>query len=237
MALRIDRSGVAPELYLYGEIAAPAWYMGGEDSISAQAVIDGLAEVAGVKEIVVRINSPGGDVFEGVAIYQALQRFSGRVRVEVDALAASIASVIAMAGAEIVIAGNGMLMIHRAWTIASGNAEELAKVAESLKKIDESILATYTARAGDKAESAVFADMMAAETWLTAQEAVDVGLADRAGELRGVAASVKAGRFKNCPAHLIERAKQVPPKRSTITQIAARLSSLRERTGRPSPAA
>lgn len=234
MAFRVDTSSGTPELYLYGEIAVPMWYMDAGEVIGAQDVVDTLAGLATSKEIVVRINSPGGDVFEGVAIYQALQRFPGRVRVEVDALAASIASVIAMAGAEIVMAGNAMLMIHRAWTIASGNADELSKTVDALRKVDESILNTYAARVGEKVKREDLDAMVAAETWLTADEAVANGFADRAGELRGVSAAVREGMFKNTPRHLLgkqKRPEQKPAARQTVPQIAARLERLRTRIG------
>ena len=107
--LRIERGNGAPELYLYGDIAQQGGWYASESAVAKEDVLDALAAVAGEKEIVVRIASQGGDVMEGVAIYQALTRFPGRVRVEVDSLAASIASVIAMAGDEIVMGGNSRL--------------------------------------------------------------------------------------------------------------------------------
>jgi ATP-dependent Clp protease protease subunit len=213
--LTIDTTGPVPQLLLYGEIAARAWYMDAGEVISAEEVLQALAELKGAPDLTVRINSVGGDVFEGVAIYQALARFEGKVRVEVDALAASIASVIAMAGDRIVVAGNAMLMIHRAWTIAMGNQEELQRVVDSLTKVDESIVNTYAARVGDKATREQLVAWMAAETWLTAQEAVERGFADEAGELKaGAVAVVPDGRYRNTPAALLVPAGSGDPRRT-----------------------
>lgn len=240
--IRVDRTGAVPELYLYGEIAAPSWYMDAGDTVSAQDVVDVLAELINQPEIVVRINSPGGDVFEGVAIYQALARFAGKVRVEVDALAASAASLIAMAGDTIVVAGNAMLMIHRAWTYASGNAEEMAKVVDSLRKVDESLVSTYEARVGGKSTRADIEAWLSAETWMTASEAVTRGFADEAGALKpGVEAAVPAGRFKNTPRQWLRSGAQrqpakppekpAPEARSPVGAIAARIQQVRQRIG------
>lgn len=235
--LKLDLSGSVPQLYLYGLVAKPSWWAG-DDVISAEGVLGLLDQVDPGSELLVRINSEGGDVFEGVAIYNALARRGTRVEVRIDALAASIASVIAMAGDEIVIAGNAMLMIHQAWTWADGNADELEKIAATLREVDETILNTYEARVGSKATRDQIAAWQAAETWMGPAEAVERGFADRVGELKtGVAASVRAGRFKNAPASLCdspakgEATDGTPSERrlTSLPGIAARLKAVRRR--------
>lgn len=229
--LRIDTSGDTPELYIYDEIG-PAWY----GLIDAQAVLDALQGLGAASDLVVRINSPGGDVFAGIAIYNALVRHAARIRIEIDGLAASIASVIAMAGDEIVIAGNATLMIHRAWTVAWGNAEELGRVIESLQVIDDNIVATYDARTNDMASRDEIVAWLEAETWMGPYEAVARGFADRVGELQeGIAMHVPEGRYKNTPQRLLVPAATSaasppdPPIGRTIAQYAARIASVRQR--------
>ena len=212
--LVIDRSGDVPEIYIYDEIAPPMpeWW-GESDVVSAKAVLAALEEVGDVEKLVVRINSPGGDVFEGVAIYNALVRHSATIHVEIDALAASIASLVAMAGDIIVMAGNALMMLHRAWTIAYGDADELSIVVESLRRVDKTIIDTYDARTGDNSTPEQIEEWLAAETWMTAEEAIERGFADRAGELKaGVEARVPEGRFKNTPKQLISAKPQPAPK-------------------------
>lgn len=132
------------------------------------------------KQLTVRINSPGGSVFEGFAMYNALRDYARRknatVRTEVVGVAASIASVIAMAGDTIAIAENGFLMIHNAWAVAIGNAVEMRKIADVLDKLDTQLVATYVKRTGETAKSV--AGMMAEETWLDSADAVEMNFAD-----------------------------------------------------------
>lgn len=127
-----------------------------------------------------RINSPGGSVFAARAMETALREHKAKVVVHIDALAASAASFLAMAGDEIVMAKGAMVMIHKAWTLAWGNADDLVKTADLLSKIDGTLVETYADRS--KMSPDDIAAAMAAETWYTAQEAVDAGLADRIAE-------------------------------------------------------
>jgi ATP-dependent protease ClpP protease subunit len=229
--LKLDRTGNVPQLYLYGLVAKPSWWTD-DEIISAADVLGLLATIDPGSELSVRINSDGGDVFEGIAIYNALAGRKARVEVHVDALAASIASVIAMAGDEIIVAGNAMLMVHSAWTLADGNADELTKIAETLRKVDDTIRATYAARVGDRATPEQIAEWVAAETWMSASEAVERGFADRVGDLKtGAQAAIKPGRFRNTPKHLLAQ----PDKGTTrnnarhLPQIAARIAAARAR--------
>ena len=159
------------EIYIYAEIGG--WGIWAEDLIAELVALD-------VDQIDVRINSPGGSVWDGVAIYNALINHPARVTVHVDALAASIASVIAMAGDELVMARQAVMMIHEASTIAYGNAAEMRSVADVLDMLSEQISTVYEDRTGVGAET--WRSAMLAETWYTAEEAVAAGLADRVAE-------------------------------------------------------
>lgn len=130
-------------------------------------------------DITLRINSPGGDVFDGIAIYNDLLAYDGKVKVEVVGLAASIASIIAMAGDEIVIADNAMFMVHNAWTIAVGNRHDFGDTAATLAKIDDALARTYAARTTSGIRA--IKQMMDDETWMTAKEAVEAGFATQIG--------------------------------------------------------
>ncbi|WP_195454126.1 head maturation protease, ClpP-related [Ligilactobacillus ruminis] len=130
----------------------------------------------GADEVEVNINSNGGDVFAASEIYTLLSQHSGMVTVNIQGLAASAASVIAMAGDVVHISPTAQIMIHKAWTIADGNADDMAHTSEFLDGIDDSIMNAYVVKTGlDKSE---LSNMMAKETWLTANQAVDYGFAD-----------------------------------------------------------
>jgi len=224
--LVLDTSEATPVLYLYDEIG-PAWI----GMIDAAAVIEALAGLSG--DVNVRINSPGGDVFEAAAIYNALARFPGDVIVDIDGLAASAASVIAMAGDKIRIAGNALVMIHRAWTIAMGNRTELEKVVATLDKVDKTIVDTYVARVGDKSTRDQIESWLDAETWMDAQEAVDRGFADESTDLvQGVEPVVPAGRYRHVPRGIREsRGERRRTRSDSVSRqsIAARINAIRSR--------
>lgn len=191
-----NEDGQTPELYIYDAIG-PEW----AGMISADMVLSKLEELKDASEIIVRLNSPGGDVFEGFAIHNALRRHKAKIIIEVDALAASIASVIAMAGDTIRIAENAMMMIHNSWTIALGNKLELAKVVDLLAKIDDTIVDSYAARTGMDRDELV--EMMDAETWMKSDEALEMGFADERGAALQVKGKVEAGLFRNAPKDLV----------------------------------
>jgi len=146
-----------------------------------------LAKLAG-QHIHLRINSPGGSVIEGTAIYNALRRHKGGVTVHIDALAASMASVIAMAGAPVYIADNALMMIHNPWTVSMGGSEDLRKEADLLDMLKVNLRNAYVRKTG-MSETDISA-MMDAETWLDAVDAVALGFADAIEE--GVAAAATA---------------------------------------------
>lgn len=139
---------------------------------------DFLAELKAItaSEITLRLNSPGGEIFDGIAIYNTLRSHTARVTVHVDSLAASIASVIAMAGDRIVMLSHSQMMIHDAMTVAVGNAGELREMAEMLDRQSDNIAGIYAERAGGTVKQ--WRSRMTAETWYSAAEAVEAGLAD-----------------------------------------------------------
>lgn len=160
-------------LYLYGPI--DSW--GGMWGISAQEVATALAGLpAGTTDITMRINSPGGEVFEAVAIMNLLRDHNARITARVDGLAASAASFLATSADELIMGGNTELMIHDAWGLAIGNAEEMRSYADVLDRTSNDIAAVYAAKAGGTVEG--WRDYMAKDSWFTAEEAVELGLAD-----------------------------------------------------------
>jgi len=185
------------EIYLYDTIGKDFFGEG----VTADYVRKELDKAKKNEQVIVRINSPGGDVWEGEAIYNMLTR-RGNIKVAIDALAASAASFIAMAGDEIEIAENATVMIHEAWTMGFGNKRDIAKTVDRLKAIDDQIAAKYAARAGGKRDATTFLANMENETWFSAQEAVDAGLADRIGQKLKVKAAVREPMFfsQNCVA-------------------------------------
>ena len=161
-------------LYLEGTIASETWW---GDEVTPEAFRNELRQMKG--DLLVHINSQGGDVFAGVTIYNALKDYSkgkGKVTVKVDGLAASIASVVAMAGDEIVMSPGSMMMVHNPWSMGVGSAEELRKAADTLDEIKDAILPIYTERSGLSDEEVQ--DLMDNETWMTAEKAVELGFAD-----------------------------------------------------------
>lgn len=127
-------------------------------------------------ELEVQINSPGGDVFDGIAIHNALRAHPARIITRVDGLAASIASVIVQAGDERIMASSAQMMLHKAWGVCVGNDDDMRDMAGVLARQNDVLVEIYAARSGKPA--ARFRDLMGAESWLTAREAVAEGLAD-----------------------------------------------------------
>jgi ATP-dependent Clp protease protease subunit len=191
------------ELCIYGEIANSqgGWFSDGSEITPAgfKEELDALGDISVLN---VYINSPGGDVFAGQAIYSMLKRNKATITMHVDGLAASIASVIAMAGDTIHMPCNSMLMIHNPWSIAQGNATDFRKMADDLDKIGLSIQETYLAKAVDMKQEDLVA-LLDAETWLTANECMDLGLCDVVEEEKAVAASITdfeiLNKYKNTP--------------------------------------
>lgn len=173
------------ELLLYGEIADTTWW---GDEVTPKQFWEDLQGLGDISELRIYINSPGGDVFAGQAIHSMLRRHSATKLVYVDGLAASAASLVAMAGDRVIMPKNAMMMIHNPWTIAWGDANEFRKIADELDKIRESLVVVYQDKSGLERDRII--EMLDAETWMTAEEAVELGFADEIEEAKQVAASV-----------------------------------------------
>ncbi|MDP5274346.1 Clp protease ClpP [Chengkuizengella sp. 2205SS18-9] len=198
------------DIFIYGDIVRWVWEDWFPEDVSSNSFKDDLDEIGEVDVINLYINSPGGSVFEGIAIYNMLKRHNAKVNVYVDALAASIASVIAMAGNTIYMPKNSMLMIHNPWTIASGNAKEFRKQADDLDRIGNSSKQTYLQKSGDKLTDEKLQEMLDEETWLSADEAFQYGLCDVIEEENQMAASISDELFmhyKNVPKQLKQKKK------------------------------
>ena len=184
--LKQAAEGGALELYIYGDVEAEtfnweAWrYEPSENS--AQHFREELAKYPDASEIRIYINSYGGSVFEGTAIYNQLKRHPAHKTVYVDGFACSIASVIAMAGDTVVMPRNALMMIHNMSMGIYGNAAELRKAADNLDTINQAGMEAYLQKAGDKLDPDTLKEMYDAETWLTAEQCMELGLADRYAE-------------------------------------------------------
>jgi ATP-dependent Clp protease protease subunit len=200
---RMSAKGDRGEIFLYGVIGS-SWF---EESISAAQFKDDLKALGDVKNIDVHINSEGGDVADGVAIYALLNNHKANIVMHVDGLAASSASLIAMAGDEIRIGENAMMMIHNPWTIAMGNAADLRKAAEILDVASGAMLETYVARTGQAKDK--IKKWMDEETWFSGKEALENGFADTVVENMKVAACLSDqkiySRYKNLPTSVLPR--------------------------------
>lgn len=170
------KSGTETELYIYGNIEKRDWiddWLGtGKEKTDAFTLKDALMQVD-TPNLTVRINSYGGDVSEGLAIYSLLSEFKGHLKTIVDGFACSAASVIFMAGQERVVPENGLLMIHNAWTEARGDSNKMKKVAEDLEKITQPSLNIYTSKTNLSEEE--IKEKMDKEEWITSQEAYEWG--------------------------------------------------------------
>lgn len=173
------------EIWIYDYIGQDFWTGGGVTAKNFQK------ELAGVKasQIDLHINSPGGDVFDGITIYNLLKQHPANVTTYIDGLAASIASVIALAGNQIYMAENALFMIHNPWGMSMGDASDMRKMADNLDKVRDSISISYTSKTGKPAEE--ITALMDAETWMDAEEAMEFGFVDDVTEKMDMAACAK----------------------------------------------
>lgn len=171
-------------------------------------------EIKSAKTIKLLLNSPGGSVFDGMAIYNILAAERPKLEIEVLGLAASIASIIALAGSKLTMAEGSYYMIHSPWTLAMGDSEELRKTADILDKMGGEFEKMYTAKTGLSADE--IKKMMADETWLTASEAVDKGFADETKDYGQIAAKISGCAIAKNFVHIPEAlAKAGEPKQIT----------------------
>lgn len=195
-SFKAEKSADEATVYLYDAIVSSAdeaeWF-GGVDPKSFIETIKAIDAPV----INLRINSPGGSVFAARAMEQALREHPAKVIAHIDGYSASAASFLMMAADEISIASGAMVMIHKAWTMAYGNSDDLVQTADLLDKIDSTLVGTYAARTAQDPKQ--ISDWMAKETWFTAQEAVDAGFADRIAETKAKAQVWDLSAYANAP--------------------------------------
>jgi ATP-dependent Clp protease protease subunit len=156
------------------DVIGEDWWTG--EGVTAKRISAALRKIGADKPVTVNVNSPGGDLFEGLAIYNILREHQGEVTVKVLGMAASAASIIAMAGDRVEIARAGFFMIHNTWAVAVGNRNDLREFADFLEPFDDAMADIYASHTGAKA-----ADMQAlmdAETWISGSQAIEDGFAD-----------------------------------------------------------
>lgn len=174
------------EIYIYGDVEGDRYDWWTDEVIESETSANHFREELGrypdAGQINLYINSYGGSVFEGTAIYNQLKRHPAHKTAYIDGFACSIASVIAMAADEIVMPRNALMMIHNMWMVAAGNAAQLRKAADDLEIMNEAGRAAYLEKAGDKLTPEALERFMDDETWLTAEECIRLGLADRYAE-------------------------------------------------------
>ncbi len=217
---KADASKNQTEVFIYDSI--------GGFGISASTFIAHLQTVPAAHRLVVRIHSPGGSVLDGNAIFNALKAHPGGVTTQIDGLAASMASVIAIAGKPARMAENGLLMIHNVSGWAEGDAEEMRQMADLTEKVQETIVQAYIDRTGISRRKIM--KMMDDETWLDAAEAKELGFVDEIGAPLKMAASFDLSRFRNAPSFDTHRAANMatvpeltitPEQKGFLQQLAA----------------
>lgn len=197
------------ELLIYGPISDESWW---GDEVTPKQFKEELDALGDIDTLNIHINSPGGDVFAGQAIHSILSRHKAQKIVYIDGLAASIASVIAVAGDLVVMPKNAMMMIHNPWTWAAGNANDFRRLADDLDKIRETLIAAYQSKTNLSREKLI--ELMDAETWMTAEEALEYGFIDEIEQTKQVAACIDMKflrAYKNVPTKLIEIKNGVSP--------------------------
>lgn len=196
--------GNQAEVWIYDIIGKDFWGEG----VSADSFRKDLEALEGIDELTVRINSPGGSVFDGNTIYNALRRFKAEIVTAVDGVAASAASLVAMAGDTVTMAENAMMMVHQPYAYAEGTAEEHRKLADVLDKTSESLISAYATQSGQEPD--VIKAYLDDETWFTASEALEVGLANEVTGSLEIAACVPPGLYQKTPKGF-EKVDTAPP--------------------------
>jgi len=195
------------DLYFYGDIVSSWWGACDDTDQYPEAIRDFLKEQEG-KDLNIYINSGGGSVFAGLAIYNMLLRHKGKKTVHVDGMAASIASVIALAGDEIIVPSNAFLMVHKPWNACCGNADDFRKMADDLDTIETGIMNAYKAHLAEGVSLDDVQQLVNAETWLNGEEAskyFKITVADAKEYAAQITDDVKAA-YRNIPEQIIKSA-------------------------------
>jgi ATP-dependent Clp endopeptidase proteolytic subunit ClpP len=209
---KIENKADKAEVWIYEQIGEDFWSGGGTTAKSFQAELSKIK----ASQIDLHINCPGGEVFDGITIYNLIKQHPANVTTYIDGLAASIASVIALAGNQVKMADNALFMIHNAWGMTAGDSKEMRKMADTLDKVNGSISMAYKDKTGMDDEK--IAELMDAETWLSAQEAKNFGFVDEVTEELSMAAAcskfipiMAAAKFKHIPEELKAEKRTVTP--------------------------
>lgn len=165
-----NQTETSADLYFYGDIVSDSWAKWTDEDTCPQDITDALKCCENADTLNIYINSGGGSVWAGIAIHNILKRCNAKKIVHIDGLAASIASVIALAGDELIMPANTFMMIHKAWTYTSGNADDLRAAADELDKIEQSIVKVYSDNCAEDVTEEHIKELMSAETWLAADE-------------------------------------------------------------------
>lgn len=198
-----NKTDTSADIYFYGDIVSDKSCKWSEDDKCPMDVVEALNKCKDVKNLNVYINSGGGDVFAGNAIYNRLKAHNAHKTVYIDGVAASIASVIALSGDEIIMPENSYMMIHKAWTMAIGNSDDLRKSADRLEQIEQSIVDVYNTCTGEDVNEDKIKSLMAAETWLSASEAADFFTAVTMSESLKAAACITDMEYMNAPKSIL----------------------------------
>lgn len=195
-----NKSATKAEIVIYAAIGQDYW--GDGSTVSAKTISDELKKLPDtVNEITLRLNSPGGDVFEGVAIYNRLKQHKAKITVYVDGLAASIASIIALCGDKVIMGEGALYMIHLPWTFSMGDRMALENTINRLMDVEEQLLGIYAKKS--KKDKSEIRKMLEDETWMDADQAIEFGFVDeKIEESVPIAASaIKSEWIKKRPEH------------------------------------
>lgn len=192
-----NQTGESADIYFYGDIVSDSWDKWTDTDTCPEDVIGALDTVKDAKKLNIYINSGGGSVFAGLAIYNMLKRHKAHKTVYVDGLAASIASVIMFAGDKVIIPSNSFTMVHKPWSFEIGNSSDFRKMADDLDRIEEGILNVYADNLVDGVDIETVKEMVNKETWLNGLEASKYFNIEVAESNQAVAKVIKGDSFKN----------------------------------------
>ncbi|WP_418301291.1 head maturation protease, ClpP-related [Lysinibacillus fusiformis] len=211
--MKASTDGKSADVFIYGEITKYAWEEYGEvSSITFKNELDSLGD--GIETINLYINSPGGSVFEAMAIIAMLQRHPADIISQIDGLAASCASVLPMISKRIIMPSNALMMIHHAMSGAWGNAKQLRKAADDVERISKAMCQHYLDRAGEKMTEEQLYEMLEEDKWLTAEQCLKLGLCDEIVEANQAVAYAFdekwAKQYQNVPQQLLQPQQSTP---------------------------
>jgi ATP-dependent Clp protease, protease subunit len=213
-----NQTNESADLYFYGDIVSSWWGAWDDTDQYPEAIKTFLDGVKG-KDLNIYINSGGGSVFAGIAIYNMLKRHQGNKTVYVDGLAASISSVIALAGDRVVIPSNAFMMIHKPWSGLYGNAVDLRKMADDLDAVEEGIMNVYAENLKEGVDIETIRQMVQDETWLNGEEATKYFNVEVTSSVEVAAcASDYFDKYNKTPRKLVERV-ETPTENKTVVDI------------------